>query len=52
MFNHLKESASVFPIKYKRDYYLLSKNGFTDELKNIKDDSIHLIELKDMLSIT
>lgn len=51
MFNHLKESASVFPNKYKRDYYLFSKNGFTDELRILKDDSIHLIELKDMFSI-
>lgn len=48
MLNHLKESVSVFPSKYTREYYLFSKSGFTNELINKKDKHIHLITLDDL----
>jgi AAA+ ATPase superfamily predicted ATPase len=51
MLKHLEESASVFPSKYKRVYYLFSKNGFDDEIKKIQSDKYHIVELDDMFNI-
>ena len=51
MLKHLEESASVFPSKYNRVYYLFSKNGFDDEIKKIQSDKYHIIELDDMFNI-
>ena len=51
MLKHLEESASVFPSKYTRVYYLFSKNGFDDEIKKIQSDKYHIIELDDMFNI-
>ncbi len=51
MLKHLEESASVFPSKYTRVYYLFSKNGFDDEIKKIQSDKYHIIELGDMFNI-
>lgn len=48
MFNHLQESASIFPSKYTREYYLFSKSGFTNDLINIQNNHIHLISLDNM----
>lgn len=48
MLNHLKESASVFAEKYKRKYYIFSKVGFTEEVKNLSDENIRLFELNDL----
>ncbi len=48
MFKHLEESASIFPSKLKRVYYIFSKSGFSDDILNFKDDSINLISLEDM----
>jgi len=46
--NHLKESVSIFE-KYKEvDYYLFSKMGFANNIKNINDNHVHLISLDDM----
>ena len=46
---HLKESVSIFP-KYKEiDYYLFSKTGFSDDIKAVQDDHVHLVSLEDML---
>ena len=45
MLNHLKESASVFPDKYIREYWLFSKSGFTKEVISAKDDNIKLFDL-------
>lgn len=46
MFNHLKESVSIFDGYKHIEYYLFSKSGFEKELKSLKD--VHLIEPKDM----
>ena len=51
MLKHLEESASVFPSKYNRVYYLFSKNGFDDEIKKIQRDKYHIVELDDMFNI-
>ena len=51
MLKHLEESASVFPSKYTRVYYLFSKNGFDDEIKKIQSDKYHIVELVDMFNI-
>ena len=51
MLKHLEESASVFPSKYNRVYYLFSKNGFDDEVKKIQSDKYHIVELDDMFNI-
>ncbi len=48
MFQHLMESASVFPSKLHRIYYLFSKSGFTNNLISFHNDNIHLIDF-DML---
>ena len=48
MLKHLEESASVFPDKYTRVYYLFSKNGFDEEIKKIQNDKYHIVELDDM----
>lgn len=51
MYEHLKESASIFPDKLKRVYYIFSKNGFYEDMENmIKDDSIHLYDLNKMFA--
>ena len=51
MYNHLKESVSVFPNKYNRVYYLFSKNGFTKELLNNKDSNCNLVNLEAMFNL-
>ncbi len=48
MLQHLKGSASVFPSKLHRIYYLFSKSGFTNNLISFHNDNIHLIDF-DML---
>ena len=51
MFNHLVESASVFPSKLKREYYLFSKSGFTSDLIDSNKDNVHLYTLDDLFNI-
>ena len=48
MFNHLKESDSIFSSKLKRDYYLFSKSGFDKKIK--ENDYTHLIDLTKLLT--
>lgn len=50
MFEHLKESASIFPDKYNRIYYLFSKSGFADNMLEIEDSNVHLITIEDIFS--
>lgn len=50
MFNHLKESASVFPSKLKRKYYLFSKSGFTNDLLSQNLEEIHMFTLDDLFA--
>lgn len=46
MFNHLKESASIFEGYKHIEYYLFSKSGFDKDLGKLKD--VNLISLDDM----
>lgn len=48
MLEHLKESSSVFAEKYKREYYIFSKAGFTTEVKQAEADNVKLLGLKDL----
>ncbi len=48
MYEHLIESASVFSEKYKKEYYIFSKSGFTDSLKAIKTNNLRLFDLNDL----
>ena len=46
MFNHLKESVSVFPDKLTKYYYIFSKNGF--ESTFVKEKNVYLYTLDQM----
>ena len=48
MYEHLIESTSVFSEKYKKEYYIFSKSGFTDEVKEIKTNHLKLFDLNDL----
>ncbi len=37
LFDHLKESTGVFADSINKHYYIFSKNGFADDMKNVKD---------------
>ena len=43
--DHLIESASVFKGYKTKTYYLISKKSFADNIKDIKDENVHLITL-------
>ena len=45
MMEHLVESASVFPNKLEKEYYIFSKSGFEIE----PSEHIHLIDFKDII---
>lgn len=45
---HLKESLTIFPYEYY-DIYLFSKTGFTNELLSLKEKTINLVSIDDML---
>lgn len=45
---HLKESLTIFPYEYY-DIYLFSKTGFTNELLSLKEQTINLVSIDDML---
>lgn len=46
MYNHLKESVSVFPDKLTKYYYIFSKNGF--ESTFVKEKNVYLYTLDQM----
>ena len=50
MLQHFQESVSLFEQYAVTDYYLISKNGFTEEVTHLNDKHIHLIAIKDMFS--
>lgn len=49
MWEHLQESVSVFAEKYKRQYYIFSKSGFTNEVKGLKKENLRLIDFNDLI---
>lgn len=50
MFEHLQESASVFPDKLNRYYYIFSKSGFTDDIYNLRLSNLHLFSQDDLFT--
>lgn len=48
MMKHLQESASIFPGKWNREYYIFSKSGFDENLKTA--DNIHCYTPEDMFN--
>lgn len=51
MYEHLKDSASIFPDKLKRVYYIFSKNGFSEDMSNLNEEyGIHLFDLNKMFA--
>lgn len=50
MWEHLIESVSIFPDKLHRIFYLFSKSGFTDDVKNLKNEDVQLYTLNDMFN--
>lgn len=51
MLEHLQESVSVFAEKYKSKYYVFSKSGFTEEVKQLEDDNLNLLDLNDLIKV-
>ena len=45
---HLKSSLVVFP-PYQYDFYLFSRAGFSEDILALKDPSVHLVSLEDMV---
>ena len=51
MFEHLKESASIFPDKYQREYYLFSKTGFDEKVRTDAQQHVHCFNLNDLFGV-
>ncbi len=48
MLDHLRESLSLFDQYAVIDYYLISRSGFTEEVRAIHDPQLHLFGLDDI----
>ena len=48
MLDHLRESLSLFKQYEIIDCYLISRSGFTDDVRNLHDPHIHLVTLDDI----
>lgn len=51
MFEHLSESVSIFPNKLNKIYYIFSKAGYNEDIKNLKNENINLINYKDLFTL-
>lgn len=49
VYDHLVESASIFKGYKTKSYYLISKKGFSDNIKQLQDNNLHLITLDQMM---
>ncbi len=49
MLEHLQESVSVFAEKYQRKYYIFSKSGFTNEVKQLENENLRLIDFNNLI---
>jgi len=50
MLRHFQEGVSLFDQYAVTDYYLISRNGFSEDVLKIQDEHIHLITVQDMFS--
>lgn len=48
MFEHLVESASVFPSKLTRQYYIFSKSGFENDVLELEAKNVNLFSPEDV----
>ena len=48
MLKHFQESVSLFDQYRVVDYYLISRNGFTEDVIKLQDNHLHLVSLSDM----
>ena len=48
MLKHLQESVSLFDHYRIVDYYLISRNGFSEDVLNLHDEHIHPVSVDDM----
>lgn len=50
-YERMKENVSIkmFSNIKRKIYYIISKNGFDENLKNLKDENLHLVSIDDML---
>lgn len=50
LYKHMLENVSIEPFASykKKHFYIFSANGFDDEIKTIKDENLHLIDLDKM----
>ncbi len=50
-YKKMKENVSIkmFSNIKRKIYYIISKNGFDEALKNLKDENLHLVSIDDML---
>ena len=51
MLRHFLESVSLFDQYAVTDYYLISRKGFSEDVRNIRDEHIHLVTVEDMLAL-
>lgn len=49
IYDHLVESASIFKGYKTKSYYLISKKGFSDNIRHLQDNNLHLITLDQMM---
>ena len=48
MLKHFQESVSLFDQYKIVDYYLISRNGFSEDVIKLRDDHIHLVTVQEM----
>ena len=48
MLNHMRESLSLFDQYEVIDYYLVSRSGFTEDMRAMNDPHMHLVTLEDI----
>lgn len=49
VFDHLKESVSIFKGYKQIEYYLFSRKGYSIDISSLNDPHLHLITLEDMV---
>ena len=48
---HLKQSASIFQGYESKTYYLISKRGFSDNIRSIEDSDVYMVTLDQMMDL-
>ena len=48
MLKHFQENVSLFDHYSRVDYYLISRNGFSEDVLILQDEHIHPVSIGDM----